>query len=113
MTKRLLPLIALLLLAIGCALWQTIPASPSGAAPARIEVPQATPERSKAALFYSDLGPESVDVSAYPPERKRDYAVYAQACSRCHTLARSINAPYVSRGWWEFYVARMRVRAKR
>ena len=63
-------------------------------------------------LFYYDLGPATVDVSAYPAERKRDYAVYARACSRCHTLARSINAPYVGRAWWEFYVASMRARAR-
>lgn len=73
-------------------------------------MPQAPPERREAALFYSDLGPDTVDVSAYPKERKRDYEVYARVCSRCHTLARSINAPYVSRAWWEFYIASMRVR---
>ena len=112
MKTRLMPLYAVLL-AAGCAPWRVpVPASPSGAAQARVEVPRATSERSKAALFYSDLGPETVDVSAYPPEKKRDYAVYARACSRCHTLARSINAPYVSRAWWEFYVTSMRVRAK-
>lgn len=38
--------------------------------------------------------------------------MYARACSRCHTLARSINAPYVNRGWWEFYSAKMSVRSK-
>ena len=107
-----LPLYVILLVA-GCAPWRVpIPASPSGAAAARVEIPRATPERSKAALFYSDLGPETVDVSAYAPAKKRDYEIYARACSRCHTLARSINAPYVNRAWWEFYVASMRVRAK-
>lgn len=102
----------LVLLAAGCALWRVhIPAGPA-AVPAQVEVPQAPPERRKAALFYSDLGPDTVDVSAYPAERNRDYEVYARVCSRCHTLARSINAPHVSRAWWEFYVASMRVRAK-
>ncbi|MBI5245655.1 MAG: hypothetical protein HY923_00615 [Elusimicrobia bacterium] len=105
--------LAALMLAAGCTLWRVlVPASPSGAPASDVSVPEVTPERRKAALFYSDLGPETVDASSYPAERKRDYEVYARVCSRCHTLARSINAPYVSRGWWEFYVARMRVRAK-
>jgi len=98
MSPRIMALLTVLL-AAGCGpwrLWGEIPAAPE----ARAEP-----------LFYSDLGPDTVDVSAYPPELKRDYAVYARACSRCHTLARSINAPYVSRAWWEFYIARMRVRA--
>ena len=62
------------------------------------------------ALFYSDLGPETIDVSAYPAAQRENYAVYSRACSRCHTLARSINAPYASRGWWEFYMTNMRLR---
>jgi hypothetical protein len=61
-------------------------------------------------LFYSDLGPEQIDVSAYPIQQRRNYAVYARACSRCHSLARSISAPYTSRGWWEFYMTGMRMR---
>ena len=61
-------------------------------------------------LFYSDLGPETIDVSAYPSQQRENYAVYARACSRCHSLARSINAPYVARGWWEFYMTNMRLR---
>lgn len=114
MSPRNLPLLAVLL-AGGCAVWRwwgeiPVPAGPA-AAPERVAIPQAPPERRKAALFYSDLGPDTVDVSAYPAERKRDYEVYVRVCSRCHTLARSISAPYVNRGWWEFYIARMRVRA--
>jgi len=70
-------------------------------------------ERERTALFYSDLGPDRIDVSAYPASQRDNYAVYARACSRCHTLARSINAPLVSRGWWEFYVLGMRMRGTR
>ena len=110
MSPRTAPLLAVLL-AAACAPWKVpIPADPGVAIPA--EVPQAPPERRKTALFYSDLGPDTVDVSAYPVARERDYKIYAQVCSRCHTLARSINAPYVNRAWWEFYVMSMRARAK-
>ena len=62
--------------------------------------------------YYSDLGPDRIDVSAYPAQQRENYAVYARACSRCHTLARSINAPYTSRGWWEFYMTGMRMRGR-
>lgn len=65
---------------------------------------------SRDVLFYSDLGPGTIDVSAYPSQQRDNYAVYARACSRCHGLARSINAPYVARGWWEFYMTNMRLR---
>lgn len=103
---RLLP--AVFLLAGGCAAWRVWGEKPG---PGAAVVPEASEERRKAALFHSDLGPDTVDVSSYPAARRRDYEVYAQACARCHSLARSINAPYVNRAWWEFYVARMRVRA--
>lgn len=112
MNQRLLPLFVAVLVA-GCApwrLWGEVPVP--AASPKSVEVPQIPPERRKAALFYSDLGPDSVDVSAYPAEKKRGYETYAQVCARCHTLARSINAPYVNRAWWEFYVMSMRARAK-
>ena len=113
--NRLLPL-TVVLLAAGCAPWRLwgafpVPHAPAPA-PAAVEVPQASSERRAAALFYSDLGQDAIDVSAYPAERRRGYEVYARACSRCHSLARSINAPDVSRGWWEFYMTSMRVRAK-
>lgn len=101
--------LAAVLIAGGCAAWRMKDAGPAqaeGVAP-----PPAPPERRKAALFYSDLGPEAVDVSSYPAARRRDYEVFLRVCSRCHTPARAISAPYVNRGWWEFYIERMRVRA--
>lgn len=78
----------------------------------RVVVPQAPADRRRAALFYSDLGPDSIDVSGYPTQQKYNYEVYRKTCARCHSLARSVNAPYVTRGWWEFYVMSMRARAR-
>lgn len=65
----------------------------------------------KDAIFYSDLGPNSIDVSLYSDKQKENYAVYAHTCSQCHSLARSINAPMVSRGFWDFYILGMRARS--
>lgn len=130
MTKNkwpLLPVLGLLFTA-GCASWlwsrsnpaarpDNTPERPSPVAgipvQARVALPEAPAERRKAALFYSDLGPDTVDVSAYPAQVRRDYEVYARVCSRCHTLARSVNAPYVNRGWWDFYITNMRMRSRR
>jgi transglutaminase-like putative cysteine protease len=57
-------------------------------------------------VFEADLGPAWIDVSAYPEEHRRTYALFAQKCSKCHTLARPINSSM--RGdEWQAYVARM------
>lgn len=114
--RRLLPASCAALLA-GCAPWRLwgevpVPAGPSSPASAAA-VPAAPPSRRAAALFYSDLGPDALDVSAYPRAQRKNYEVYARACSRCHTLARSLNAPFVGRAWWEFYSSKMRARAGR
>jgi hypothetical protein len=103
--------ISVLLLAGGCAAWRLWGEIPVSTGPAAGEIPYAPEERRKAALFYSDLGPDTIDLASYPAGKKREYEVYVRACSRCHTLARSINAPYVERSWWEFYIASMRMRA--
>ena len=100
---------AFLLLAAVAVLRMHAGASESGNVSAASPSPIPSGERGDI-LFYSDLGPNQIDVSTYPSSQRRNYAVYAQACSRCHGLARSINAPYTSRGWWEFYMTGMRLR---
>ncbi|HMB71334.1 MAG TPA: transglutaminase-like domain-containing protein, partial [bacterium] len=57
-------------------------------------------------IFDADLGRAWIDVSAYPPEQQRAYALFAQKCSKCHTLARPINSS-LSGDDWLAYVARM------
>lgn len=77
----------------------------------RIVVTAPSPARLKSALYPSDLGYETVDVSGYPLRIRADYRVYERVCSRCHTLARSNFAPYVGRAWWRFYLIGMRARS--
>ncbi|MBI3289693.1 MAG: cytochrome c [Elusimicrobia bacterium] len=111
MKGKLIGLTAILAVA-GCAAWRTHGGGAQYHTSAmEFVVPEAPVERQRAALFDSDLGPDTVDVSGYPAEQRRNYELYANACSRCHTLARSINAPWVNRRWWDFYVSKMRVRA--
>ena len=62
--------------------------------------------------FYYDLGPSQIDVSAYPKVQQENYKVFAQTCSQCHTLARPINSPMISRRDWSRYIGRMTVNSK-
>jgi mono/diheme cytochrome c family protein len=57
-------------------------------------------------VFEADVGPAWIDVNAYPLEQQQTYALFAQKCSKCHTLARPINSSL--RGdEWTAYVGRM------
>jgi hypothetical protein len=51
---------------------------------------------------------DRVDVSTYPPEIRSAYRLFALRCSRCHTLARPLNAHITEPQHWVRYVARMR-----
>ncbi|MBI4355873.1 MAG: hypothetical protein HY597_05470 [Candidatus Omnitrophica bacterium] len=62
------------------------------------------------APFANDLGPEAINVSGYPSEMQAKYEVFKQRCSKCHTLARPINAQFASAKVWERYVKRMMLR---
>lgn len=59
------------------------------------------------APFANDLGPATIDISAYPPQTQAGYKTFSQKCSKCHTLARPINSQYASSEMWERYVKRM------
>jgi hypothetical protein len=53
-----------------------------------------------------DSGPGSIDVSKYPSDQQRNYGVYSAKCSKCHPLARSINARFNATDW-KRYMKRM------
>lgn len=53
-----------------------------------------------------DHGPGSIDVSGYPAPQQKQYDVYAGKCSKCHPLARSVNARFNSTDW-KRYMKRM------
>lgn len=46
-----------------------------------------------------DRGPDTLDVSSYPEEFQAKYRVFAVRCSKCHSLARPINARVRSEEW--------------
>ena len=56
-------------------------------------------------------GPDIVDVSAYTEDLQRAYEVFAIKCSKCHSLARPINARVSDPAFWRTYVDKMARRA--
>jgi cytochrome c5 len=64
------------------------------------------------AKFYFDLGASTINVAAYPQKQQANYSVFTQVCSQCHTLARPINAPIISKEDWGRYVLRMHLETK-
>lgn len=60
--------------------------------------------------FYYDLGPATVDVSAYPEAQRANYKLFLSVCGTCHSTARPLNAPYVSAEDWRRYENRMHVK---
>src|ERR1700690_1261119 len=61
----------------------------------------------KAKILQFDKGPATVDVSAYPPGIQKNYAVFREKCTLCHTLARPINSDFVLPADWSRYIKRM------
>ncbi|MEK7399741.1 MAG: hypothetical protein AAB116_22605 [Candidatus Poribacteria bacterium] len=59
-------------------------------------------------VYPWDKGLATIDVSKYPAEQQANYKVYVQKCSKCHTLARSVNAPSKSPKEWKDYIDKMK-----
>jgi hypothetical protein len=59
-----------------------------------------------AASDTRDVGSDRIDVSAYPKRYQEQYGVFALKCSKCHTLARPINAR-LEGDEWKSYIKKM------
>jgi len=55
-----------------------------------------------------DARSETIDPITLPAEVRADYEVFAQRCSKCHSLSRPLNSGIVDDDYWTMYVARMR-----
>jgi hypothetical protein len=51
---------------------------------------------------------EGLDVSALPVDIRTEYGVFAQRCSKCHSLTRALNSGISDDHCWALYVERMR-----
>lgn len=72
---------------------------------ARAEEDAAAVSKEQLALY--DKGPSSIDVLAYPAGIQKNYAVFREKCTLCHTLARPINCEFVLPDEWSRYIKRM------
>jgi hypothetical protein len=61
------------------------------------------------ATTVSNRTGDSLDTTQYPPDIRDAYKVFAVRCSRCHTLARPLNARIRDPQQWVRYVQRMRL----
>jgi hypothetical protein len=52
---------------------------------------------------------EGYDVSQLPSSLRPDYQLFAQRCSKCHSLARPLLSGIDDDAFWEKYVERMRM----
>lgn len=68
-----------------------------------VRMPPATPK-----IFPADKGPNFIDVTAYPSEMQKNYKLFEQKCSRCHTLARAINSELTGEAWRRYVYKMMR-----
>ncbi len=64
--------------------------------------------RSEPKVYPADNGPNFIDVSAYPPDMQESYDLFSRKCSRCHTLARPINAGFPREKWRDYVYKMMR-----
>jgi hypothetical protein len=55
-----------------------------------------------------DARSETIDRASLPAEVRAEYDVFAERCSKCHSLARPLNSGIVDDDYWAMYVARMR-----
>ena len=62
-----------------------------------LRIPQATLK-----TYPADKGQNYVDVSGYPPKIREYYQLFANKCSRCHTLARPINCAFTAEEWKKY-----------
>ncbi len=57
-------------------------------------------------VLPQDKGPNTINVSSYPPAQQQAYKLFVKKCSQCHTIARPINTS-MTKDQWEMYVKRM------
>ncbi|HKQ69033.1 MAG TPA: hypothetical protein VJT73_06830 [Polyangiaceae bacterium] len=51
---------------------------------------------------------ESLDPQQMPEDLRHDYALFAQRCSKCHSLSRPLQSGITDDLYWTYYVERMR-----
>jgi len=63
-------------------------------------------EDAKKKEFGADKGSATIDAATFPEDQQAYYKIFAQKCSKCHTLARPINTD-MKVSAWKRYVKKM------
>lgn len=71
-----------------------------------IAVPLTGTAQTSNVTLPQDKGPDKVNVSSYPADQQKNYKLFTDKCSKCHTIARPINTS-MTKAEWERYVKRM------
>lgn len=71
-----------------------------------IAVPLTGTAQTSNVTLPQDKGPDKVNVSSYPADQQKNYKLFTDKCSKCHTIARPINTS-MTKPEWERYVKRM------
>ncbi len=58
------------------------------------------------AQYDQNAAPPKIDIAGYPPEIQRDYRVFKQKCSKCHSVANSLKLS-MSTVEWKYWVNKM------
>jgi hypothetical protein len=54
----------------------------------------------------SEHRPDAIDVSKYPPKYQKSYELVVVKCSKCHSMAHTINGHF-SPDFWRSYIRKM------
>lgn len=76
--------------------------------PSSSEAPSSTTTAQQ--TFPADNGPATIDVSKYPADKQETYKIFEEKCSKCHTLARAINANRFGEVDWAPVINKMATR---
>lgn len=71
-----------------------------------IAVPLTGTAQTSNVTLPQDKGPDKVNVSSYPADQQKNYKLFTDKCSKCHTISRPINTS-MTKPEWERYVKRM------
>jgi len=64
-------------------------------------------EKAQKEPYPNDLGPDTIDVSAYPAQYQASYKLFTTQCSQCHVINRPMNSQFNDDATWKRYVKRM------
>lgn len=64
-------------------------------------------EKAQKEPYPNDLGPDTIDVAAYPADMQANYKLFTAQCSQCHVINRPMNTQFFDADTWKRYVKRM------